>query len=443
MSTIAATGARGGTGPGYAPAALGWLVWGLGATLYAIGFFQRTAPAVMTSELMADFGITAGALGNLASCYFYAYVLTLIPAGMVAATFGPRKLLTAGALATGIGLCLYALAPAFPVAGVGLAIVGAAGALAMVLTLELAGRWLPHRRFALASGLTVVSGVVGALLAGVPLRLVLTAVGWRPIMLASAVLSTALGVAVWRIVRDDPSQRGYLSYRSAEAPRRAPSWRESLAGLSRTVRLPNTWLLLAVPGGLGGAILSFSGLWGVPYLKARFGLPTEQAALVCSLLLGSFAIGSPAVGLISDRLGRRKPTYVACVVTAAVGWAAVILLPSLSFAAVVAVLAITGFATGVGPLSYAVGRESAPAELSATITGVVLTGIMVGPAILQPVTGLLLDLNWNGAIEAGVRVYDLSAYRIAFLPTLLWTSGAALIIPLLKETWCGEKKPGA
>ena len=193
-------------------ALLGWSIWALGAGLYAIGFFQRTAPAVMTSELMSDFGITAGALGNLASFYFYAYVIMLIPTGMIAAVYGPRKLLTVGALSTGVGLLLYALSPSFAIAGFGLVIVGAAGAIAMVLTLELAGRWLPRRRFALASGLTIVSGVVGALLAGFPLRLLLTAVGWRPIMFGFGALAVALAIATWSIVRDDPSERGYLSY---------------------------------------------------------------------------------------------------------------------------------------------------------------------------------------------------------------------------------------
>jgi MFS family permease len=201
--------------------------------------------------------------------------------------------------------------------------------------------------------------------------------------------------------------------------------------------------MLVVPGSVVGAILSFTGLWGVPYLKARYGLATEQAALICSLLLAAMAVGSPVIGLISDRVGRRKPPYVASVAIAAVGWATVILLPELPLVAVVVVLTVTSFTTGVGALSYAVGRESAPPELSGAITGVVITGIMIGPALIQPVTGLLLDMNWGGAVEAGVRMYDVAAFRIAFLPTLIWTAAAALLAPWMKETHCGERKGAA
>lgn len=67
----------------YPPVILSWTIWGLGALLYAIGFFQRTAPAVMTTELMADFHITASALGHLASFFFYAYALMQIPTGIL------------------------------------------------------------------------------------------------------------------------------------------------------------------------------------------------------------------------------------------------------------------------------------------------------------------------------------------------------------------------
>ena len=74
------------------------------------------------------------------------------------------------------------------------------------------------------------------------------------------------------------------------------------------------------------------------------------------------------------------------------------------------------------------------------MTGVVITGIMIGPAILQPITGMLLDLNWAGTTEAGVRIYDVAAVNTAFLPTVGWTIGAALLVPWLKETYRGEQR---
>ena len=46
------------------PAALSWSVWGVAATYYLAAFYLRSSPAVMTTELMRDFGISASQLGQ-------------------------------------------------------------------------------------------------------------------------------------------------------------------------------------------------------------------------------------------------------------------------------------------------------------------------------------------------------------------------------------------
>ena len=106
------------------PARLAWSVWGLGAGLYLVGFYQRVAPAVMTRELSADFGLSATALGNLSAFYFFSYVAMQVPTGILADRWGPRRLLTAGALAAAAGTLLFALAPGLALAGAGRLLVG-------------------------------------------------------------------------------------------------------------------------------------------------------------------------------------------------------------------------------------------------------------------------------------------------------------------------------
>jgi len=91
---------------GYPPPRLSWFMWGLGASLYLIGFFQRVTPAVITTELMHDFAISAAGLGSLSAFYFYSYVLMQVPTGILADRLGPRRLLTSGALVAGLGTLL-------------------------------------------------------------------------------------------------------------------------------------------------------------------------------------------------------------------------------------------------------------------------------------------------------------------------------------------------
>ncbi|MFH1082034.1 MAG: MFS transporter, partial [Pseudomonadota bacterium] len=261
----------------YPPIYLSWLVWGLGAAFYMSGFYQRVAPAVMTDYLMADFSIGAASLGNLSAFYFYSYAAVQIPTGLLADYWGPRKLLTAGAFTAFLGAFLFAAAPSILFANAGRLLIGGSVGVAWVALLKLSMHWFPPRRFAMTTGLGLFCGIVGAVSAGVPLRIMVDHFGWRPVMLASAGVSLVIAVALWIIVRDDPSERGYTSFVSS--PNIAPHAISSLlSGLGKVFDYKNTWLLSVAPSGVAGPMLAFSGLWGVPFLTTHYGLSPAKSA---------------------------------------------------------------------------------------------------------------------------------------------------------------------
>ncbi len=113
-------------------------MWGLAASLYLIGFYQRVAPAVMTDELTADFALDATTLGSLSAFYFYSYVIMQIPTGILADRLGPRMLLTLGALVTGLGTYVFATATIVLWAELGRLLIGGGVAVAFVCMLKLA-----------------------------------------------------------------------------------------------------------------------------------------------------------------------------------------------------------------------------------------------------------------------------------------------------------------
>ena len=55
----------------------------LGASFYLYEFFLRVMPTVITSELMSAFAVGTGQLGQLIGCFFYAYALMQLPAGLL------------------------------------------------------------------------------------------------------------------------------------------------------------------------------------------------------------------------------------------------------------------------------------------------------------------------------------------------------------------------
>lgn len=420
------------------PACLSWSVWGLAALLYLFGFYQRVAPAVMTTELMNDFDIGAAALGHLSAFYFYSYVAMQIPTGILVDTWGPHRLLTAGACVAGVGSLIFATAATAFGAGIGRLLIGGSVAVAWVGMLKLANQWFAPRHFAFVSGVALFCGIIGAVAAGIPLRMAIHSVGWRPVMLYSSVLAFLVCIGIWSIVRDDPGERGYLSFAPAQALKHNRTVIDIISGAVDVLRYPNTWLLFVIPGGIVGCVLTFSGLWGVPFLVTHHNLSETGAAGVSSMLLVAWAVGSPVFGAVSDRLGRRKLPYILGCAVALVGWGLVLFVAPQPLHWLVVLILVTGFASGCMIISFAYVKESVPPELTGTVSGLINMGVIMGPTLLQPAVGWVLDRRWGGAALNGARIYDLAAFRTGFSLMFGWMVLAFLLLFFTRETNCRQ-----
>ncbi len=421
--------------PSFPPAALAWSVWGLGALLYLIGFYQRVAPAVITEQLMTEFMIGGAALGNLSAFYFYSYVAMQIPTGVIADRWGPRRLLTAGAGVAALGSVIFALAPDLWWANAGRLLIGASVAVAFVSMLKLASHWFSPQQYALASGMALLMGVVGGVVAGVPLRLLVETFGWRAVMAVSGGLTAMLCIATWLWVRDDPSERGYASHAQHMHQSHAPT--PVLKGLLEVLSYRNIWILTAVPVGFSGAVLTFAGLWGVPFLKQVHGLDPKSAAAITSTLLVSWALGGPLLGAWSEKMGRRKPLYLITAGIALLGWLAIIFLP-LPLWLLVVLLVPTGFASGNIIIGFAWAKESVPLRVVGTASGVCNMGPLMGGMFLQPAVGWMLDNRWRGTVDAGARIYDAAAWQAGFALVFGAVVIAAVLILFARESHCRQ-----
>jgi MFS family permease len=409
------------------------LVWGLGACLYLIAFYQRVAPAVITRELSREFALSAAALGNLSAFYFYSYVAVQIPTGLLADRFGPRRVLSMGAAICAAGTLLFALAPGVAWANAGRLAIGAAGGVAFVSMLKLASHWMPPRRFAFVSGIALFTGVLGATLAGVPLRAAVESFGWRAVMGASAAVTAMVAIAIWLIVRDDPTERGYASYHPEPNAR---GQGRGIASLLREVfAYRNTWLLFLAGGGFTSLVLTFPGLWGVPYLVTVRGFTPTQAAATASTMLIAWSVASLGFAPLSEHLRRRKVVMLPGLGVTLAIWSLVVFAP-LPSAALVAALLAAAISSAAFVVTFAFAKESVPAHLAGTASGVANMGVVMGGMVMQPLVGVILDLRWEGTLVDGVRVYGADAYRWGFAAILVWGLAALGLIAATKETRC-------
>jgi MFS family permease len=419
----------------YAPLSLAWMMWGLGASLYFVGFYQRVAPAVITAELSDAFQLSAAALGNLSAFYFYSYVAMQIPTGILVDRYGARVLLTVGATVAAIGTAVFAMAPDLFWANTGRLLIGGSVGVAFVAMLKLASHWMPPSKFALTSGVAMTVGVLGAVSAGAPLRLLVNEFGWRNVMWASAALTVLIAIVTWLVVRDDPTDRHYRSYAAKRETHHAS---RVFDGIREVLRYRNVVLLFFIPGVASGMVLTFAGLWGVPFLTTHYQLTPTNAAALCSMMMVAWAIGSLSYGAMSDRLGRRKPLYIGGLIIAMALWSLLIYVPHLPYALLVTLMIATGFFAGFFIISFAFAKESVPARLAGTVSGVSNMGVIQGPMFLQPLVGVILDQHWQGAMANGKRLFDLASYQQGFSIVLAWGAVSLVLLLFTKETFCRQ-----
>jgi MFS family permease len=398
------------------------LAWFTGAMFFFYAWVLRVAPSVMVEELMRDFAIGAAAIGNLSAFYYYGYAGMQLPVGMMIDRFGPRRLMTGAGIVCACGCLLFASSASFWGVAAGRFLIGASAAFSLVSAMAVAGQWFRPSSFAFLSGLAMMMGMIGGVFGQAPLRLLVERYDWRHAMILLAAGGLLIGVASWLTVRD--RQRG------------SGGFQHVLAGLGQVCGNAQTWFIAIAGLGTTGPLLGFAGLWAVPYFAATHGLDRTTAASITSMLFLGWGIGAPIFGWISDRIGLRRPPFIAGLVLCTASIAALVYMPTLPLPAIVALCFLCGFGGSSQIVGFAAAREHNASALSGTAIGLV-NGMVTGAgALYQPLLGWLLDLAWKGEMSGGARIYDAEAFRFAFGVLVVGAFVGLLCTIAMRETNC-------
>ena len=371
---------------------LRWTAFILVAASYMLAFFHRVAPAAIASDLQQAFSASAAALGGLAATYFYVYTVMQIPTGILADTLGPRRIVTLGGVIAAVGSVLFGYATTMTEASLGRMLIGLGVSMPFIALLKLNAAWFHDRHFGTAVGLTLVLGNVGSVLAAAPFAWVLQFTTWRTVFIVLGGVSLALALLTWLFVRDHPGEAGLPSLRELEGQAAHPAhqghWFE---GLMAVLKNRFTWPIFWMNLGIGGSFIAFAGLWAVPFLQDVYGMTRPAATRHTSLMLAGFAVGAFSVGLVSDRLGRRRPVLVSVALAHLLCWGPLVLALPMSAAASYSLFLLMGLSAGSFTLGWACVKEVNPHALSGMATSVVNTGVFLGTGILQPLVGWTID----------------------------------------------------
>ncbi len=369
---------------------------GLVGLAHASSHFGHLLLPLMFPVFMKEFGLSYSELGALMSVFFVVSGVGQASAGFVVDRLGARPLLFVA-----LGIFAAACVAASTVTGyTGLMLVAALAGLGnatfhpvdfTILNQRVSG---PRLGYAFsAHGLT---GNLGWAVAPVFFASISAGFGWRTAYLAAAVLYAAI-LALLVVQRDKLSTQVVVHEPHVHKE-------HDLAFM----KLPVVWwcfgffllstMTLAV-------VQSFS----VSILKAMHGISFEAATFTLTAYMLCGAVGMFIGGFIAVRVAN-SDRVVAMAMAAGAALLALCGTGLLGATATMVVLAITGFAVGIGgPSRDMMIKKATPKGATGRVYGLVYSGLDVGFAISPVVFGVFMDRGWYGATLLGAALVLLAS----------------------------------
>lgn len=413
-----------------------WTIWLLSAIFMFYKYAIEVSPSVMTSTLLQSFNINGAQFGLLAACYFLAYLLLQIPAGLLLDRFGPRKTTTLAIALCAIGCLIFAATDSFLIAGIGRFLTGVGAAFAFVNSLKLIANWFPIRQFAFMAGLMMTVAMLGAVAGQAPLAAFIQKMQWRPAIRIIGAAGLVLAAIFWIVVLDkapDHTRERHI----------VSSKIKLFDSLKRILKNSQSWWLSVYSGFAFAPVMVFGGLWGVSFMATAFELSHNIAAQIVSLIFIGFAIGAPVFGWLSDRLGRRRIVMLWGTFFALITLSALIYVPTISIYMLVFLSFSFGFSISSFMLCFTMIREINLPALAATAVGFMNAFDALLGAFSSPLTGKFLDLGWKGEMIEGARVFSAGTYKIAFLILPIYLILSIFTLLKIKETYCKPSYPSS
>ena len=380
---------------------------GLVGLAHASSHFGHLLLPLMFPVFMTEFGLSYSELGLLMTTFFVVSGLGQASSGFVVDRLGARPLLFVA-----LGIFIAACVGASMVTGyVGLlcvaALAGLGNAAFHPVDFTILNQRVSAPRLGYAFSAHGLTGNLGWAVAPVFFAGLGATIGWRNAYVAAALMYVAV-LAVMVLQRDKLS---------TQVVRRDPQAADDAEHDMAFMKLPVVWwcfgffllstMTLAV-------VQSFS----VSILKAMHGISFEAATYTLTAYMLCGAMGMFIGGFIAARAANSDRVVAWAMAAGAVllaicgtGW--------LGATATMVVLAITGFAVGIGgPSRDMMIKKATPQGATGRVYGLVYSGLDTGFAISPIVFGVFMDRGWYGATLLGAAL------------VLLLSVGAALGVGL-------------
>ena len=363
---------------------LTWLLFGM----YYVNRFNYSP---MIPLLKVDLGITNTQAGWLMALFFISYTIFQLPAGFLGDRFGPRKVLTWGAVISITGNLIFSQATSLGILSLGQLVNGLGQSMGWTSSLKLIVSWFPRSRRATAIGFFATCVTAGSSV-GIRLSGLLgDHLGWRSSFIIPPVLLAVVALLFWMMVRNNPRERGLPDFDDEiHLEKRIENDPRSQLSLVLTNRI--LWSVALVY--FCFVYVQFGCLVWIPsFLKEAYAMSVDRASTISALVLLPGVFASPLAGYFSDHYfgGKRKPLILVLMLILAL--ATFLLSRNVSITLAVSLLTIVGLMIIMPDvLLAAYPSDILSRKLSATGMGFLTTFTSIAGIITTPLSGKIIDL---------------------------------------------------
>ncbi|MBP7065856.1 nitrate/nitrite transporter [Ferrovibrio sp.] len=380
---------------------------------YFLSYLFRSVNAVIAPNLQRDLNIGAGDLGTLTAVYFTVFALAQLPLGVLLDRYGPRRVQAGLLLFAALGAVIFATGTQLWHLMLGRTLIGLGVAGCLMSAFKTISLWVPAERWALANGVFMTAGGLGALAATLPVEWLLHHLDWTAIFWLLAALVIATSAAVYFVVPEKPGQ-------PVSRDSLTRQMRECLSYLADR----RFWQITPVTMFAMSSALSIQGLWSGPYLRDVGGLDRQQAAELQFLLAAALTFGFAIIGIATDRLQKIGISMRATLAASTLLYAVVLLVLAAGWAPTHPLTWIAfGLLSNTTALAYPMLSGQFPPQATGRIN-TLLNGVVFGFTFFaQAGLGWIIN-RWPRDAAGG---YPAEAYS--------WAFGLPLVLILISMAW--------
>jgi MFS family permease len=364
-----------------------WIVFISVLFTYLIMSVQRTAPGLITDQLMVEYQLTASTVGILASIHFFIFTSLQIPMGILVDRYGPDRILFIGSLLTGIGISIYSCSPNEYILLFARVLTGTGDATVWISIVLILSEWFQKNEFTRIIGFAGMTGSIGFLMATVPLSAWIDQNGWRIPFFTIGILLVLCFITLYFVLFKLPAQ--LLLKNTIDNER---TIREGLLQqLKRVFTNRQTLALFFCHFGIVGGFIGFISSWAVPFGIEIYGMSRSEASQMIMTGLFGAIFGAPLASWLSSRLGTIKQLYVFIHILVVSSWFVFLIFRGQPPIILLYFLFILiGFGFGSSVLTFAIVRKHFSIYDSGVVSGVANTGGFLSAVLLPTIFGTIL-----------------------------------------------------